>query len=118
MPQPLPQAPPAPAPAVHGDDLDQLRARLDRTDTALLDAVRERLQICLRIGEYKRLHQVPMMQPHRIATVHANAARYAAEHGIDPAFLRTLYDTIITETCRLEDEWIARGARPAAQAGR
>ncbi|MEU0372021.1 chorismate mutase family protein [Streptomyces sp. NPDC006283] len=114
---PLPQAAPAPAPAEPGEDLTQLRARLDRTDTALLDAVRERLQICLRIGEYKRLHQVPMMQPHRIATVHAGVARYAAQHGIDPAFLRTLYDTIITETCRLEDEWIARGGHPTTQAG-
>ncbi|MFJ8078123.1 chorismate mutase family protein [Streptomyces sp. NPDC096176] len=115
---PLPQPAPAPAPAEPGEDLAQLRARLDRTDTALLDAVRERLQICLRIGEYKRLNQVPMMQPHRIATVHANAARYAAEHGIDPAFLRTLYDTIITETCRLEDEWIARGSQTAQKARR
>nr|P72541.1 RecName: Full=4-amino-4-deoxychorismate mutase; Short=ADC mutase [Streptomyces pristinaespiralis]AAC44868.1 PapB [Streptomyces pristinaespiralis] len=108
----IPAAPPATGPAAATDPLDALRARLDAADAALLDAVRTRLDICLRIGEYKRLHQVPMMQPHRIAQVHANAARYAADHGIDPAFLRTLYDTIITETCRLEDEWIASGGAP------
>ncbi|MDQ0847805.1 MULTISPECIES: chorismate mutase family protein [unclassified Streptomyces] len=107
----IPAAPPATGPGT--DTLTALRARLDAADAALLDAVRTRLDICLRIGEYKRLHQVPMMQPHRIAQVHANAARYAADHGIDPAFLRTLYDTIITETCRLEDEWIASGGTPA-----
>jgi chorismate mutase len=95
------------------EDLQSLRARLDAVDAGLLDAVRERLEICLRIGEYKRVHDVAMMQPHRIATVQGRAARYAQEHGIDPAFLRSLYDTIIAETCRLEDEWIATGG-PAA----
>ncbi|MFE1948884.1 chorismate mutase family protein [Streptomyces sp. NPDC059524] len=91
------------------EDLESLRARLDAVDADLLDAVRERLEICLRIGEYKRVNGVAMMQPHRIAAVQGRAARYAEEHGIEPAFLRGLYDTIIAETCRLEDEWIASG---------
>ncbi|MFF6918369.1 chorismate mutase family protein [Streptomyces sp. NPDC012466] len=95
------------------EDLESLRARLDAVDAGLLDAVRERLEVCLRIGEYKRVHGVAMMQPHRIATVQGRAARYAEEHGIEPAFLRRLYDTIIAETCRLEDEWIATGGPDA-----
>ncbi|RII13445.1 chorismate mutase [Streptomyces sp. YIM 130001] len=101
-------------PADVSEDLESLRARLDAVDAALLDTVRERLEICLRIGEYKRVHEVAMMQPHRIATVQGRAARYAQEHGIDPAFLRSLYDTIIAETCRLEDEWIAAGGAAGA----
>ncbi|MFE7843258.1 chorismate mutase family protein [Streptomyces sp. NPDC057474] len=100
------------------EDLPALRGRLDTVDAALLEAVRERLEICLRIGEYKRVHGVPMMQPHRVAAVHHRAARYAREHGIEPAFLRSLYDTLIAETCRLEDEWIAAGGAGAGEPGR
>ncbi|MEU0677512.1 chorismate mutase family protein [Streptomyces sp. NPDC006172] len=95
------------------EDLESLRGHLDAVDAELLDTIRERLETCLRIGEYKRVNDVAMMQPHRIAAVQDRAARYAEEHGIDPAFLRGLYDTIITETCRLEDEWIASGGTGA-----
>ncbi|MEU3838473.1 chorismate mutase family protein [Streptomyces sp. NPDC028635] len=91
------------------DELQALREQLDAVDAVLLDTVRERLDICLRIGEYKRVHDVPMMQPQRIATVQDRAARYGRRHGIDPAFLHRLYEVIIEETCRLEDEWIATG---------
>ncbi|MFZ4156280.1 chorismate mutase family protein [Streptomyces pseudogriseolus] len=91
------------------DDLPALRGQLDAVDAVLLEAVRERLEICLRIGEYKRVHGVPMMQPQRIAAVQERAARFARRHGIDPGFLHRLYDVVIAETCRLEDEWIAGG---------
>ncbi|PZT70916.1 4-amino-4-deoxychorismate mutase [Streptomyces sp. SW4] len=91
------------------DELPALREQLDAVDAVLLETVRERLEICLRIGEYKRVHGVPMMQPQRIATVQDRAARFARQHGIDPEFLRRLYDVVIAETCRLEDEWIAGG---------
>jgi len=48
----------------------------------------------------------------RTGVVQAHAAAFVAEHGMNPAFLRSLYELIITETCRLEDEII--GAPPTA----
>ncbi|MFF8031754.1 MULTISPECIES: chorismate mutase family protein [unclassified Streptomyces] len=80
-----------------------LRAELDGVDAALLDTLKARIDICVRIAEYKREHGVPMMQPHRIGIVQERAARYGAEHGVDGTFLRRLYDLIIEETCRVED---------------
>jgi chorismate mutase len=85
------------------EDLERLRARLDALDQALLDTVRDRIRCCVRIGELKRRHGVPMMQPHRIGIVQQRAGSYAAEHGIDAKFLHRLYDLIIDETCRVED---------------
>jgi chorismate mutase-like protein len=93
------------------DDLETLRARLDTIDERLLDALRERIQCCLEIADFKRRNRVPMMQPHRIAAVQERAARYAAEHGIDAEFLHHLYDLIIAETCRVEDLVINDPAR-------
>jgi chorismate mutase-like protein len=91
----------------HVEELDRLRTHLDALDRALLEAVRDRIRCCVRIAEVKRHHDVPMMQPHRIAFVQERAASFAAEHGIDPGFLKHLYDLIIDETCRVEDRIIA-----------
>lgn len=84
-------------------DLEDLRAKLDRIDARLLEQLRDRINCCLEIADYKREHGVAMMQPQRIAVVQERAARYGAEHGIDGDFLRALYDLIIAETCRVED---------------
>lgn len=91
------------------DNLESLRARLDALDQVLLDTVRDRIRCCVSIAHVKRRHDVPMMQPHRIAIVQRRAASYAAEHGIDQSFLHRLYDLIIDETCRVEDRIIAHG---------
>jgi chorismate mutase len=88
--------------------LTSLRDELDGIDRALLDTLRARLALCCRIGAHKARHAIAMMQPHRIGIVQARAADFAKLHGIDPAFLQALYELIIAETCRLEDEVIAR----------
>lgn len=99
-----------PVNAGNGEDaqriLRSLRDELDGLDRTLLETVRRRLDCCCRIGRHKRDHAIPMMQPHRIGVVQERAAAFAAEHGVSPAFLRALYELIITETCRLEDEII------------
>ncbi len=87
-------------------NLDELRARLDRIDAELLDKIRDRIECCVEIARYKRAHGVPMMQPHRIDIVHRRAAGYGATHGVDQTILRRLYELIIEETCRVEDEII------------
>jgi chorismate mutase len=95
------------------DHLEGLRGRLDGIDERLLECLRERISCCVEIGEFKRRHDVAMMQPHRIEVVQQRAARFGAEHGIDGDFLRRLYELIIAETCRVEDLVIAAGSAGA-----
>lgn len=99
-----PAEPGANDPAVRA--LQALRDELDRIDAELLDTLRRRLDLCCRIGELKRAHAIPMMQPARIGVVQQRAAAYAAAHRMNPVFLRQLYELVIAETCRLEDEII------------
>jgi 4-amino-4-deoxychorismate mutase len=86
--------------------LEELRSELDAVDARLLDILKERVDCCVRIAHHKREHGIPMMQTHRIGLVQERAAQYAATHGIDATFLRRLYELIISETCRVEDEVI------------
>jgi chorismate mutase-like protein len=105
------------APASSNEEAQQvlqaLRDELDGLDRTLLETLRQRLDCCCRIGLHKRDHAIPMMQPHRIGVVQERAAAFAAEHGMSPTFLRALYELIIAETCRLEDEIIGVPATPA-----
>ncbi|MEU9192579.1 chorismate mutase family protein [Streptomyces hundungensis] len=94
-------------PVGNSDPLEVLRGELDRIDEKLLDIVRQRIECCVRIADYKRENDVPMMQPHRIGIVQQRAAEYGAAHGVDRDFLRRLYDVIVDETCRVEDLVIA-----------
>ncbi|MES4890662.1 chorismate mutase family protein [Streptomyces sp. NPDC096012] len=93
-----------------GVTIEDLRAELDAIDEKLLEQLRARIEKCVEIGHFKREHDVPMMQPHRIGVVQERAARYGERHGIDQTFLRRLYDLVIEETCRVEDWVIGRSS--------
>ncbi|MGH3718554.1 MAG: chorismate mutase family protein [Pseudonocardiaceae bacterium] len=102
-------------PAAPMVDLETLRGELDGIDEQLLATLAARIQCCVRIAQYKREHEVPMMQPHRITIVQDRAAAFAAINGIDQTFIRRLYKMIITETCRVEDT-VIQGAGPTDRA--
>jgi len=91
-----------------GPDLAALRSQLDGIDEQLLALLAERLDTCVQIALYKRDHDVPMMQPGRIALVHARAERFGLARGVEPGFLHRLYDEIIAEACRVEDAAMAQ----------
>ncbi|MFE4501478.1 chorismate mutase family protein [Rhodococcus sp. NPDC056743] len=86
-----------------GDDLERFRRQLDAIDATLLETVRERLLLCLQIGEWKRSSHVPMMQPSRVHVVQERARQFARQHNLSPEFFSSLYELLIAETCRLED---------------
>ncbi|MFH8841807.1 4-amino-4-deoxychorismate mutase CmlD [Streptomyces sp. NPDC017868] len=99
------------------NELGLLRAELDALDGTLLDTVRRRIDLGVRIARYKSRHGVPMMQPGRVSLVKERAARYAADHGLEETFLVNLYDAIITEMCRVED-LVMRRESPTAEGPR
>ncbi|MGW0041871.1 chorismate mutase family protein [Rhodococcus sp. NPDC003348] len=90
-----------------GHELEGLRAELDGIDDRLLDDIRARIEICSRIALVKRRHAIPMMQPRRVGAVHEHAHSYALDHDLSPQFLHDVYDLLIAETCRVEDQIIA-----------
>ncbi|NLE80897.1 MAG: chorismate mutase family protein [Rhodococcus sp.] len=86
--------------------LEFLRAELDEIDSALMETVRARLEVCLRIGHLKQEADIPVVQPARMGLVHERARDFANAHGLSPDFFNTLYTILIAETCRLEEQII------------
>ncbi|MCL2534133.1 MAG: chorismate mutase family protein [Nocardiaceae bacterium] len=98
-------------------ELERLRAELDTIDSRLLDNIRARLDVCVRIAEVKRRQDIPMMQPHRVGLVQDRAERFARANGLSPEFLRRLYEVMIAETCRVEDDVIGSDGDPRHAVG-
>lgn len=88
------------------ETLNDFRCELDQLDQELVALLGRRFEICRRVAHFKQQHGIPMMQPGRVAEVKERSAGLAARHGMNPAFMRTLYAHIIDEACRLEDEII------------
>lgn len=85
------------------DPLQELREELDQIDRRLVTLLVRRLEHCDRIGEIKREHGIPMMQPHRIEVVLRKTAGLAEQMGVNPNLVTDIYRLIIAETCRRED---------------
>jgi chorismate mutase len=98
---------------VNETTLDEMRAEIDLLDGQLLDVVRRRLAVVHQVAEHKRDAGIPMLAQHRLDAVRRRAESYGREHGIDGAFLVRLFDVLLTETCRLEDEIIGTPPAPA-----
>jgi len=91
------------------DALAAFRERIDRVDEQLLSALAERTAICREVAEHKRAHDIPMMQPDRVAAVEARWAELAAERGLDEDFARSLARAVVAESCRVEGVMLSAG---------
>jgi chorismate mutase-like protein len=94
------------------EELLRFRKELDELDCRLMETLAQRFEICRQVAEYKAEHQIPMMQPARVLEVKKRAAQRALAAGFSERFGLALYDLIISEACRMEDEIIEAAASP------
>lgn len=94
--------------------LAELRSILDRLDAELLEVLAARFDVCREVAAYKATAQIPMMQPARVAEVKRRAAENGQARGIDGSFMAALYELIIAEACRIEDEILEVARRDPA----
>jgi chorismate mutase len=87
--------------------LEPFRRRLDRLDGEIAERLGERFAICREIALYKREHDIPMMQPDRVAEVRARYLARGGEVQLPADFTAGLFELLIAATCRMEDELIA-----------
>jgi chorismate mutase-like protein len=88
------------------EELPKFRKELDELDRRLIDTLAQRFAVCRQVAGYKAEHQIPMMQPGRVLDVKTRAAQRAVSAGLTERFALELYDLIILEACRMEDEII------------
>jgi chorismate mutase-like protein len=92
---------------VSADGLEPYRRRLDQLDDEIARLLGERFDICRDIARYKRSHEIPMMQPHRVDAVRARYLARGEEVSLPPDFTAGLFELLIAATCKEEDELMA-----------
>jgi chorismate mutase-like protein len=90
------------------DKLQLWRAELDELDDEIITLFSRRFAICREIADYKSDTGIPMMQTGRVNEVKQRASEKGQARGLNEAFITSLYDLIINEACRIEDEIIDR----------
>jgi 4-amino-4-deoxychorismate mutase len=95
--------------------LQPFRRRLDVLDAEIARLLGERFDVCREVARYKSEHDIPMMQPDRVAEVRAQYLARGAGVGLPADFAADLFQLVIGATCRMEDELI--GAAKQDRAG-
>ena len=99
------------------DTILNFRRELNSVDEQIIVLLGRRYEICRAVGHYKREHDIPMMQPGRVAEVKERCARLAREHHVDAEFAVRLFAMIIDEACRMEDEIIEQTRTASSSSG-
>jgi chorismate mutase-like protein len=84
--------------------LEPFRRRLDALDTEITRLLGARFEVCREVARYKSAHEIPMMQPDRVAEVRARYQARGAEALLPADFTAALFELLIAATCRMEDE--------------
>ncbi|HEY7890916.1 MAG TPA: chorismate mutase [Solirubrobacteraceae bacterium] len=90
--------------------LDEFRGRIDEIDGELLRLLGERFGVCREVAQYKREHQIDVMQPQRVQEVRARYLQQGGEANLPIDFTEALCELLIDASCRLEDELVREPA--------
>ena len=96
-------------------DLDSCRAQIDGIDEQLVSLLGARMRICEAVAGHKAREGIPVMQRARVEGVLRRCSELAVVHGLQPQFVRSVYEVVIAATCAREHEIvreIAGSGRP------
>jgi len=84
--------------------LEQFRSRLDELDEQIAGLLGERFEVCREVAYFKSEHEIPMMQPERVAVVRARYLERGEAANLPAEFTADLFELLINATCKMEDE--------------
>ena len=86
------------------ENLSQLRQRIDRCDTELLEVLNRRMSVAREIGQYKKEHNMPIVQGQRYGDIMLDRLKQATELGMDEEFMKVVMQAIHEESVRQQIE--------------
>jgi chorismate mutase len=86
------------------NEIAPLRIEIDRLNEELLDKLRERVEVALRIAAVKRRHGVLIVDRGREEAVLDHVGGLAADRGLDPVAVRLVFREIIDLCVEAEEK--------------
>ena len=84
----------------HGDTLASLRKNIDELDNDLIDLLAKRTRISRQIGEYKKEHDMTVVQTKRYSEILDKRGAQGSLMGIDPECIKNIFEHIHEESVR------------------
>lgn len=86
------------------ENINLLRQEIDRLDNDLLEVLNKRMRVCREIGQYKKEHNMQVLQTGRFDAIIQSRVKLANEMGMSTEFMRTVLMAIHEESVRQQLE--------------
>jgi chorismate mutase len=88
------------------ENLNELRKQIDEIDDELLSVLAKRMRVSREIGQYKKEHNMPVLQTGRYDEILGKRTSNAAKMGMGVGFMKTVLEAIHEESIRQQIEVI------------
>lgn len=86
------------------ENLTILRQQIDQIDNDIIEQLNKRMSVCREIGEYKKVHRMPIVQTGRYDSIMKSRVKLATEMGMSAEFMTTVLTAIHEESVRQQLE--------------
>lgn len=83
-------------------ELQNYRESIDKIDIQIIELLSKRFEVVKKVGEYKKLHNIPPLQPERWQEVLKTKKELARKKWISEDFIVKIWNEIHTEALKLE----------------
>jgi chorismate mutase len=90
--------------AEYKENMDQLRAQIDIIDENIMYILKSRMNISRKIGQYKKEHNIAILQTSRWDTVLSAMVEKGKESGLSENFVMAVFNAIHDESVKAQNE--------------
>lgn len=92
--------------SVTTEGIHELRKQIDELDNQLMELLAKRMRVCREIGQYKKEHNMTVLQTVRYNEIQNKRGAQGASCGMDPDFVRKIFEEVHEESVRQQMEII------------
>ena len=90
------------------EGITQLRRQIDEVDNQLMELLARRMRICREIGEYKKEHNMTILQAVRYNEILEKRGAQGVLMGMGPEFVAKVFESVHEESVRQQMEIVNR----------
>ena len=94
--------------SVTTEGIQTLRKQIDELDNELMNLLAKRMRVCREIGQYKKEHNMTVLQTNRYNEILSKRGAQGAQCGMSPEFVAQVFEHIHEESVRQQIEIINR----------
>ena len=88
------------------EGIHELRNQIDDLDNQLMELLAKRMRVCREIGQYKKEHNMTVLQPSRYNEILDKRGAQGSLCGMDAEFIKNVFEEVHEESVRQQMEII------------